>query len=234
MTRAIEALLLAAMLIIPAAAARGNGPEQLEQLEPERGEWQAELHSRFSGSKSEGGQHSLELFRGLSEHVALGVEVEGGWEDGSLQVDEVGAMALARFTDAREDAVGTGLMVGAAVGSDGRVSEIEARAIVEKITQDWWLQGNAIWRGSQEDGDGSERLAYAWSASRSIARSLWIGLEGSGRIAGAAEPGHYAGPALAFELELGGREIELGAAYLRHFGGEASGGTGRAFVQLGF
>ena len=80
MTRAIEALLLAAMLIIQAAAARGNGPEQLEQLEPERGEWQAELHSHFSGSKSEGGQHSLELFRGLSEHVALGVEVEGGWE----------------------------------------------------------------------------------------------------------------------------------------------------------
>lgn len=234
MTRAIAALLLSAILTIPAAPALADSPEQLEQLEPERGQWQAELHSRFSGSKSEGGQHSLELFRGLSEVLALGLEVEAGWDHGSLQVDEVGAIALARFTDAREDALGAGLMVGAAVGTDGRVSEIEARAIAEKITQEWWAQGNVIWRGSREDGDRSEMLAYAWSASRWIAQGLWIGLEGSGRIAGSAEPGHYAGSALAFELELGGREVEVGAAYLRRFGGEASAGTGRAFVQLGF
>lgn len=232
---------LTVALILGASPAQAGGPEQLDQLEPTRGEWQAEYYGQFGASEKEGHQHSLELFYGFSERFSLGVEIEGERQDGQLEFDEASLIGLLRFSDAEDDPLGTGLMISAGLDGGGRVSELEARFIAEKITERWWAQANIMLRRVDEDGAKGEMLAYGWSLSRALSKTVWLGLEGSGQAArlGGFEqgfkPAHFAGPSATIQIEAGeGREIEIGLAYFRRLHHEGARDTARVFLQVGF
>lgn len=231
---------LAIALTLGASPIQAGGPEQLDQLEPARGEWQAEYYGQFGGSEKEGRQHSLELFYGLSERFSLGVEVAGEREDGRMEFDEASLIGLMQFSDAEDDPLGTGLMISAGIDSGGRISELEARFISEKITERWWAQANIMLRRVDEEDVRGEMLAYGWSLSRSLSKTFWLGLEGSGQAArlGGFEQGfkaaHFAGPSATIQVEAGeGREIEIGLAYFRRLHHEGPRDTARLFLQFG-
>ena len=203
-----------ALAAVPASALAST-PEQLEQLEPDGGEWQFE-YSTLLGVGSED-EHSFQMLRGISDHLAIGVEVEAEYSAGTLEFEGVAPTVLYRFSDA-SDRVGVG--IAAQVQFDGDLSMVsaEARLIVEKKTRFWWGQGNLIARRVREERGSESVLAYGWGLSRSIGSDLWIGAEGSGGLV--RLDGHFVGPSFSAELEIGSSELEIGVAWLHRVSGE--------------
>jgi hypothetical protein len=228
---------LALCCLIALAAPASAGPEQLEQLEPDGGEWQFE-YSTLIGVRSED-EHSLQMLYGISDHLSVGVEVEAEWSAGRLAFEGVAPTILYRFSDA-SDAVGIGIGAQIEFDRDLKVTSAEARLILEKKTPRWWAQGNFIAHLVREDGQSAASLAYGWSLSRAIAKDRWIGAEGSGglgRLGGsrsiAPDNGHFIGPALTFEREIAGSELEIGITWLHRIAGDGARNTARLFVQFG-
>ena len=237
--RRLRCLVVFSLIAFAAATvpARASGPEQLEQLEPDGGEWQFE-YSTLIGVGTED-EHSLQMLLGISDHLAIGVEVEAEWSAGRLAFEGVAPTLLYRFSDA-SDAVGVG--VGAQIEFDSglRVASAEARLILEKKTHLWWAQGNLIAQHVSEEGEIGASLAYGWGLSRSIGKDLWIGAEGSGGVGRLSESasiipdnGHFIGPAFTVEREMAGSEIEIGVAWLHRIAGEGPRDFARVFVQFG-
>ena len=204
-----------------------GGPEQLEQLEPEGGEWQIE-YSSLIGIEAED-EHSLQVLLGISDHWAIGVEAEAEWSAGDLAFEGVSPTVLYRFSDSSE-AIGIGVGVQIELDGDLKMASAEARLILEKKTDVWWGQGNLIARRVREDGESGTALAYAWGVSRSAGKDVWIGAEGSGwggRLSGSASAiprgGHYIGPSLSLEREIGGAEVEVGIGWHHRIAGEGHG-----------
>jgi hypothetical protein len=225
-------------LFAATAPARAEGPEQLEQLEPEGGEWQAE-YSSLIGARSED-EHSLQILFGVSDHWAIGVEAEAEWSAGRLSFEGVSPTILYRFSDPSK---GIGIGIGAQIELDNDLAMAlaEARLILEKKTERWWGQGNLVARHVREDGESGAALAYAWGLSRSIGQDLWIGAEGSGwggRLSASAlaipKGGHFVGPALSVEREIGGSEVEIGVAWQHRIAGQGPPDAARVTVQLDF
>jgi hypothetical protein len=232
-------LLTACLLCAIPAAAASQGPEQLDQLEPGLGEWQAEYFATI-GRRGQGA-HAIEAMWGVSGRLAVGFEVEAEYEDGALAFETLGAKALYRITrDGAPVAMGVQLQLG--FDSDARLAEAEARLILEAQSESWWAQGNLMMRRSSDDQGGVAHFAYAFSLQHALAEFAWFGVEASGQSAPLwgdagrpAEDGHFAGPSLTFEWEpLRGRELEIGIAYLHRLQGEGAGATGRIFAQLTF
>jgi hypothetical protein len=225
-----------ANLAVPALA---NGPEQLDQLEPEAGAWQAEYFSLWGSGED---AQVLELLYGVGDSIALGLELESEWVGSTLEPEELGLVALLTLADPEEDVVGMGAEVEAAFDGDVRLTEIEGRFIAEKITELWWLQGDLIVRHSREDGASGTGLAYGVAISRAVADDIWFGVESSGQLtrfggnAFLAPSGqHYAGPSLTLEKDIGeDGEIEIGLAYLHRLRGAGPGSRARFFVQFTF
>jgi hypothetical protein len=231
-------LLATILLAAPAAAA---GPEQLEQVEPEGGAWQSEYYGEFGSTGRFGRSHALEALYGVSDRLALGVEIEGEAEAGDFTVEEVGALALLRLTDPETAPLGVGTLLSASFDRDGNLSEAEARLIVERQDERSWLQLNVMLRHVDEEDGSSELLAYGWNASGKVADIFWLGVEGSGqpaRLGGLEagfENGHFVGPAALFEFEPSANsELELGIAWFGRFAGEGPKSTVRFFAQFGF
>ena len=217
-----------AAIFAAAGPAFAQAPEQLEQLEPESGEWQFEYYGLVADDGED--EHSLQALYGVSDRLALGVEVEAAWSGGELEFEGIAPTALLFFSDPEEDAVGIGVEGQAEFDGDFDLASLEARLILEKRTSRWWLQGNAMLRHERESGGWETGLAYGWAVSRSLADGVWLGLEGSGQ---ADEGGQFAGPALTFEHDLpGGSEIEIGLAYQRRLAGEGARNSARLFVQF--
>lgn len=209
--------------------------EPLEQLEPGRGEWLVDYSSVYDGDDG----HAIEILRGLSDHVALGAELEASEANGRIALEGVQAIGLFRITR-----VGSPIEIGATVqigvDRDLRVTGGEARLIAESRRGGFRLQGNLVLRQViGEDGTGTG-TAYGVSLERKVAGGLWLGAEGSGqlfRLSGepiAVPQGrHYAGPALTFERALGdAREIEIGFAYLCRIAGDGPHAAPLLFLQL--
>lgn len=235
----LRCLALSCFILLAAAstAAGAAGPEQLEQLEPDEGEWQFE-YSTFIGVRSED-EHSVQMLLGIRDHLAVGVEVEAEWSAGQLAFEGLAPTILYRFSDA-SDVVGIGLGAQIEFDSDARLASAEARVILEKKTSRWWAQGNLIAHLVREEGQSAASLAYGWGLSRAITKDFWIGAEGSGglgRLSGsksiAPANGHFIGPALTVERELTGSEVEIGLAWLHRIAGEGARDTARIFVQFG-
>lgn len=104
-----------------------EGPEQLEQIEPANGEWQAEYYGSFGGA----GDQSVELLAGVSDELVLGVEVEFEGPRGGLRFDTISPVLLYRAVDPDDHAVGLGVELQTAIGRNGSFKGGEARFIVE-------------------------------------------------------------------------------------------------------
>ncbi|WP_448664465.1 hypothetical protein ACG3SL_07255 [Sphingomonas sp. CJ20] len=203
--------------------------EQLDQIEPDAGEIQAEV---FTGP----GGTAFEALIGVSRHFALGGEVE--MEDG--RVEEAGAVALVRFTDPDRAPLGLGIGGQAMLGAGGRLRELELRGLIERRGKRWWVQLDPILRHARDsDGGRGTGIAYAVSAQRSLAGGVWLGAEASGRLArlsGSAELApaaeHYAGPSLTVQAR--GGDVEIGLAWLQRLKGQGAKSGPRLFVQLSF
>jgi len=224
-----------ALLLFLCAGAAAQAPEQIDQLEPRAGEWQAEYFGTFGpGGERE---HALEAMFGLSGNFALGVELEGEYSGGRLAFDTLGVKALYRLTG-EASPVGLGLQVQLAFDERTRLAQSEVRLIAEVESEAWWAQGNFMLRRSRPDGETAITPAYALSLQHALGNHAWFGLEGSGQLSplsGDGASGHFIGPSLTVEWQAGpGAEIELGLALLRRVGGEGPGTTGRVFVQTTF
>lgn len=236
----IAALLLFGM----AGPALAQSPEQIEQLEPGKGRWQVEYDGFFGpvGDDGEGREHSLQALAGVSEHVALGMDMQTSWSQGALTVETIAPTMLYRWSDPDDDPVGIGVEVQAAFDRQAKFAGAEGRLIVEKRSRRWWGQANLILRHSRADGEAASSIAYGWSLARAVAPRLWLGVEGSGqavRLGGdpmlAPVGAHFIGPALTWNTVRPGKaEVEIGLAWLRRTTGAGPTNTARLFVQLEF
>jgi hypothetical protein len=237
-TRWLAAFALLAAVTGPGFAA---GPEQLEQLEPDKGEWQVEYFGLY-GDGADEREHSFQVMAGVSDRLALGVEIESSWADSAMRFENVVPTALLRFSDAAEDPVGIGFEIQAGIDRRGHFTGAEARLITEKRSSAWWGQADLILRHTRDQGMSANSVAYAWALNRAVADHLWLGAEGSGlaaRLSGSDELApareHFLGPSLTYELGLGrDREAEIGIAYLRHLTSAGPPDTARFFIQLSF
>lgn len=218
--RRVPAALGTMLLALAASPAFAQGPEQLEQLEPDGGHWQLEY---YGAARS----HSLQALYGISDRLALGVEIEGEADGGRLAFEGVTPTALYRFSGADAAPFGVGVEVQAEFDRRMHLVGSEARLILEHKGPHWWAQGNAMLRIT---GDWQVNAAYGVAASRAVAPGLWLGFEGSAQ--GERGGGRFAGPALTLEREAGGVEVEIGLSYQRRIDGDGPADSMRAFVQL--
>lgn len=203
-----------------AGPARAEGPEQFYEPGPGAGRWSLEYNGQFGRTGGAERPHSVELFRGVSERVAVGVEVEGESEGGEFAIEELGLGAIIALTG-KDAAFQTAMLVQAGVTTAGDFPQLEARLIARRAADRWHALGNIIVRHVDRDHRWTE-LGYAFALHREIADEIRLGLELSGqaaRLGGAVqgfEAGHYAGPSLSAEFDVGGeREIEVGLKYLK-------------------
>ena len=206
-----------------AGAARAEGPEQLYERGPDAGHWRLEYNGQLGRTVAGERSHSLETFRGLTDRLAVGLEVEASVEDGRLDVEElsVGALLALSPEGARID---ISMLAKAGIARDGRLAGMEARLIGKFGREAWRALANVIVRRVEgEEPDSS--LGYALLVDRALA-GVRLGVEVSGRVTGLdrasrdAPNASYAGPSLSVEGRLGDREFELGLKYLRRIDGE--------------
>ena len=233
-----------ALLIGLANPAYAQSAEQLEQLEPDKGEWLVEYFGLF-GSGADERDHSVQLMTGVTNRLAIGAELESSWADSALAIENFAPMLLYRFSGSDAEPLGVGLEVQASLDRHVRLIGAEARLIVEKRSGKWWGQVNLILRNTRQHEASATRIAYGWALNRAITNRLWVGLEGSGqaaRLLGVADLApageHFLGPALTYQLALGGGggggEVDIGIAYLARAIGTGPTGTARLSIQLGF
>lgn len=215
-----------------------QGPEQLDQIEVQAGEVQAEYYASFGGA----GSRDVEMLVGIDDRVAIGIGAEFEGPRRGLSLETVSLAALFRTADPAVHSVGFGIKVQAALDRDGHFAGAEARAIVERRRHGWWLQGDLIiLRHTPDDGAQGTDLAYAASAQRALGDRAWLGIEVSGHLARlsaerapAAQGGHYIGPAAAIELPVGKAEVEVGLAWLQRLRGDGPNSGPRLFAQFTF
>jgi len=228
------ALLALVALGTPALALAQTGPEQIEQLEPEPGEWQLQYSGAYGGADS----HGLEIARGIGRHWAFGVGTELEGVEGYLQLDGISAIALVRLAEASDRPARLGLMGEVSIDRHGNFTGGELRGIAESRTRRWWLQANLMLRYRREGGEAGTSLAYVVSLQRGPA-PFWYGLEASGRavrLGGDAEAAparqHYIGPSITYRADRGG--LELGFAWMARVAGRGAPSGPRVFAQLDF
>jgi len=236
--RPIAHLCGAALVIAATVPAHAqSGPEQLDQIEPGEGLWQAE----YFGTFGDDGEQGLELLYGLSDRIALGVEAEFDGPADGLRFDSIAPILLIRLADPETAALGFGVKLQGAISRSGALDSVEARGIIEHRGDRWWLQGDAIVRHARDDGASGTGLAYAVSIQRALADTVWLGIEASGqaaRLRGHADLAptglHYVGPSLTAEVPLGAAEVELGLAWLQRVAGDGPESGPHIFAQFTF
>jgi len=229
---------IAAATMAMAPGAAHAGPEIIDQLEPEGGQWEVEWQGFFGGK----GEQGFEALHGLNDHIAIGAEVEFEGPREGFEFEEASAVILYRITDPANKPVGFGLLGEVAMARGGAFAGFATRAVVERKKTGWWLQGNAILRHKREDGAKGTGLAYSASAQAEVADEIWLGVEASGQLARlsgdpalAPEGQHYAGPSLTLEQDIGtDGEIEIGLAWLQRLSGDDAKSGPRIFVQFIF
>jgi hypothetical protein len=222
--------LLALPLLLGAVPAFAQ-VEELDQVEPGKGEWQAETLGSYGGTDD----HQIEIIAGLTDRLVLGMQAE--FE--GRRLDGWGPVALYRFTDPEKDPVGLGIETQIEIDRGGRLGEAELRGIVDRRAPNWWVQANLMLRYQRDDGARGTNVAYATSVQHALGDKAWLGIEASGRavrLGGNPETApqgeHYAGPSLT--IELGDDTVELGAAWLQRLAGEGPKSEPRMFVQFTF
>lgn len=240
--RRFTALAAASIALAIPGTAWAEGPEELEQLEPEGGELQIEYFGQIGSTSDAEREHAFEANYGLTDNFIIGGEVEAEVEDGKMIFESAGLSGLYKFSEAEGPGVGLGVKVAANIDRHGKLSQVESRFILAKSSDDWWGQANVMLRHVRGEDDKGELLAYSWSLQHAVAKNVWFGVEGSGqaaRLGGFAvegfEKAHYMGPSLTLELEPAeNRELELGLTWQRHLGDNGPRNTIQIFAQFTF
>lgn len=202
-----------------AAPASAEGPEQLYEPGPRRGAWSLEYNGQVGLIGDAARPHSIELFGGVTDGLALGIEAEGEAGNGRLRMEDLSLEALVLLTP-RETKLKAALLLQAGVSADGDPLA-QTRLIINAKPQGWDALGNLILRHDQAP-DGGTDVGYAVAVHREIGEHFGLGIEASGALAridgfpDGYESGHFVGPSAAFEFDIGGeKEVELGVKYLR-------------------
>jgi hypothetical protein len=205
--------------------------EEIDQVEPGKGEWQAETLGSYGGTDD----HQIEVIAGVTDRLVLGMQAE--FE--GRRLEGWGPVALYRFSDPETSPVGLGLETQIEIDRGGRLGEAELRGIVDRRSPNWWVQANLMLRHQRDEGKRGTNLAYAASVQHALGDKAWLGIEASGRAVrlggdpeAAAQGEHYAGPSLT--VELGGDTVELGAAWLQRLAGGGPKSEPRVFLQFTF
>ena len=224
------ASVVALLGILSAAPAMAESAETVESLGPDNGDWELEYVGQVgdANGSDDARQHSGQSFYGATDWLALGGETQLSYRSGPLVQDRLyfdydSAIAIFRFSDAAEDALGLGVWVQASLDSDGELARIETRLIAEKKSPQWWGQANLMLRRVNEEEQEGGYVAYGARLRHAIGPSTWAGVEVSGQafeLGGfGQEPldeGHFIGPNLMHEFTLGGdNRLQVGVSYLR-------------------
>lgn len=90
--RVVAAAFVCLLAGTAAPASAQGGPEQLDQIEPEKGKWQVEYFGAFGG---DGGQ-VVEALVAVSDWLVLGVEIEMEGPRDRLKLESLGLVVLVR------------------------------------------------------------------------------------------------------------------------------------------
>lgn len=217
-------LACAVLLIFPLTPSHAAGPEQFYEPAPGKGQTRVEYNGQFGNTSVAERSHSLELFHGLAEGVALGVELEAEAAKGDFNAEELGVGALFDLAG-KEEGFKLAMLVQAGVTTEGDFPQIEARLIGEQEVAEFDLLANLILRRQNADEEGAA-LAYALLAEREVTETLSLGFELSGQAArlqgydNGFEKAHYAGPSVTVSWPTEGGEFGLGLKYLRRIAGD--------------
>lgn len=224
-----RAAFAAALFAAPfgAVPAWADAPEQLYEHGPGRGSFALEYNGQAGDGDPVARPHSLELIAGITDRLALGIEIEGEVEEGRLRADEFAVGSLFGLTDA-EAPVAISVLLQAGISRHGDWPQAQARLIAEHESEVWALNFNVIVRREEGEESGSA-LAFAATAHRRLTEGLSLGAEVSGQVARLSsfssgfDAAQYAGPSLAFEFEPeDGPEVEIAINYLRRIDPGAS------------
>ena len=218
--------------------AHAGPPEQFYEPGPSKSRTQIEYNGQFGGDGER--PHSLEGFVGVSDRLALGLEVEAEATDSDVDADEFGVGAILALTG-EEAPLEFALLLQAGVTANGDFPQIEARLIAEHEVGDWEFLGNLILRSEDAEEQGVS-LGYALSLHHELGKTVAIGLEASGQAArldgfeAGFDTAQYLGPSLQFSLDAGpNTEIEVGVKYLHRLdSGDDYRDTLRLMIGLGF
>jgi hypothetical protein len=234
--------ILLALLSIHAAPAMAEAPEQLYGSAPDRGQIEVEYNGQFANGEPDERPHSLELFAGISDRVAIGLEIEGEseGEGGTFRTEEYALGALIDLTP-QDAPVSVIVLAQVGIGHDGSFPHLQGRLIVGHEGEKWLWNSNLILR-REASNEPTTDLAYAATAQQRFGSGFRAGLEVSGqidRLAGPRDefdPAHYAGPTVGFEAgDEGGTGFEVSLTYLwRIDRGDASRRTVRANFEFRF
>lgn len=221
-----------------AAGSAGDPPapfEPLEQLEIEAGAWSAEMITDIAAGPL---SSELQFTRGVSDALAVALEIESEAGGGRLAIDQIGLTALVRLTGQDAAPVAAGALVKFAAGGDGRLAGAALGLVAERDVGPWAASANLTLRHQRDDGAAGHALDYAWSLKRRLGGAIALGAEGGGPLAVSAALGdrrHFIGLSLAVHTAHGlGVTRDFALALLR----EASLGHAatvlRCAIQLDF
>ncbi len=231
--------LILSLFGVVSTGAIAAAPERIEQLESATGEWQLQYDTQMLGGGFNERSQELELSRGITRHLAVGLELEAVRSDGKLTVDGFGLSVQLNLAG-EDDGLQLGLIGKVQVDKRTSLAGLETMVVVGNSSGGWRRAGNLIFRHARDEEDGGRQIAYAWSLERRLSENLWLGFEGSGqllRLGGDARPPgprHFAGPTLALEREMAGAEMELGFAYFHGLTGNARVSSLHLVTQLSF
>lgn len=202
-------------LVAPPAHAEEARVDQIERLDIESGEWEAELQTIIippSNGLESFLKTGVTIERGITERFGLGVEFEFEREGmAQFALNEISIQAKLAIVDQERFGLGLGLQTGIVIDSGSGAIGSETFLIAEKDISAWNLAGNVVL--ANEAGQWGEWTAsYGLRANRQISDSLEIGIENGGGIAGFDEPSHWIGPVVSWEpFGDAGPEVEASA-----------------------
>ena len=195
--RYVAAGLAAGGLGLCSAAEEGR-VDQVERAEVEAGEAELELqtiHIPPGDGDAAVWVANLTLEYGVSETLALGIEIETEAEDGEdLDIDSVGLQVKWVTRPDRETRLG--IQSGLFVTADGGQAGSETFLIAETRRGRLDLVANAVIETGPGDWD-EVTAGYSLRADHPAGKGLMLGLEAGGGFSGEGDDAHWIGPVLS-------------------------------------
>lgn len=209
----VAAALAAAMVLSPGVARAEAGlVDQVETLEFERGELEAEgqfVHARRDGEDTLLMGATLEY--AVSDSIQFGLEVEGEREtDETFSVEGLGLQIKWIALDPAEYPLGLGIQSAAVLDPSSGAIGTETFFIAESRAGEFDLAANLVVNTDPDDFSDIS-VSYAARTDRELSARVSLGIEAGGALSGEGQGSHFLGPVIALGLaEENEAEIELG------------------------